>query len=116
MDELKQLFNNIINKSVIHDLDTNIEIIENNSEIKVIIDHAIPTDDRPNRRSSRLMFLYTKEFLEDHSNISADTPADVILKIINDCDFSAITHSRYERRFEFTYVIQTNGIIVAQKS
>lgn len=116
MDELEQLFNTIVDKSVIYDLSPSVKVSKNNTEIEVFIDHAISTDSRQNRRSSRLRFLYSREFLEDHANINLDTPVDEILRIINTHDFNGTPHLRNSEPSVFTYVIQTNGIIVAQTS
>lgn len=114
MDEFEQLFNNIVDKSVFCDLNPGVEVINNKTEIEVFIDHAIPTDNRQNRRSSRLRSIYPRKFPGDHFNISIDTFVDEIRRIINAHDFNDITHLRNSKRFVFTYVIQINGEIVAQ--
>lgn len=115
MDELDRLFNSIVNRSIICDLNPGVVVIKNKTEIEVFIDHVI-ANSRKNARSSRLRFLYSREFLEDHFNIRVDTPVDEIIRIINMFDFNAITHSANSQRCVFTYVIQTNGAIVAQTS
>lgn len=101
MDEIRGLFQTIINQSNTPDAEVTVT-----QQRHIIIDIDRPL--RSNRRSSILRFQYSEEFISDHPQVLQNTPQEKILRVINSFDFNNIYHSEHEPRPIVNFVITTN--------
>lgn len=115
MNELNEFFNDLIQASI-HNRQPKIDIIENNF-INIKIDFSDPTEDRPNRRSKKLIFKLSEEFISDHQeNLIVAIPREDLLNIINDFDFQNRTQSVNDLQPSETFVITQMGKILRYES
>jgi hypothetical protein len=107
-DIIKPIFDSLVSASKIKNENPTVEFL---GDGKIVIDYLLPTDKRLNKRTNLLIFEYSENFYEDHSDIEENTPKDKILELINGFDFADANHSRDEEKKTITYIIGTDGVV-----